>query len=63
MSNVQSGITILQYTSQYMREEGDLHFREEPEGDITHSKEIQKSSDVSTINSFSNKDLIHRIET
>lgn len=55
MSNVQSRITILQYTSRYMREKGDLHFREESEGDITHSKKIQKSSDVSTINSFPNK--------
>lgn len=50
--NVQSGIAVLQYTFRYTREEGDLHFREESKSDIAHSKEIQKSSNVSTINHF-----------
>lgn len=52
MPNVQSGIAVLQYTLRYTREKGDLHFRQESKGDIAHSKEIQKSSDVSKIKYF-----------
>lgn len=50
--NVQSGIAVLQYTARYTREKGNLHFREESKSDITHSKEIQKSSNVSAISHF-----------